>query len=635
MSFLQLKCLFAAAGRLLVAFVIITVLNSYLFAQTVKPLPNGMCTDKCEACEAMVLSKPKEVLFGISIREDGSVIFSMSSLEWFNKIFPGSRDGITVDLVTKDQYKCGATVKEGLPRGSFLRPVYLSELQKNMMLLGGGNLMVTVGVVPEALHSKELEGNLVILRNGAICYYQDFVNIDRSFWNLLPMGLYADTLIQGKATRDGENPLLFSREMQLTVPFGRNKTAFDASELTNLQKVLQMNDAHIVKIDIRAYSSVEGAAAANDVIQKKRAAAVIKGLQQYQPTRIQSEITASENWVEFYNDVTDTPFDELSYLSREEVKKRLQNPKLLSRIEPILSKHRKAVISVYLDKNTGMERVADSALAWRFNQAVAEKDLSRAGQLQREIFTRIGTARLPADYANKLELPAEKDFLFLLINREAYMNQLGLHEELETLNAFKKLLLLDADNGKIRYNICALTCNIWRYDTTLTKPWQLLADIKALTKYGIDKTLIQRMLVNYYILVSEWHMSREEYDAKDKTVDSVVHHYSELQLNDKELLSLARYLCAYSRMDEADSLLAPRASRIDVSENLLFYYLNLKLFNPSFYETDQFESLVLNAVSINRKRFCKLFSSINKGGVSFQLLEYEVLRDMHCEYCKP
>lgn len=230
--------------------------------------------------------------------------------------------------------------------------------------------------MPEALHSKELEGNLVILRNGAICYYQDFVNIDRSFWNLLPMGLYADTLIQGKATRDGENPLLFSREMQLTVPFGRNKTAF-------------------------------------------------------------------------------------------------------------------------------------------------------------------------------------------------------------------------------------------------------------------DKTLIQRMLVNYYILVSEWHMNREEYDAKDKTVDSVVHHYSELQLNDKELVSLARYLSAYSRMDEADSLLAPRASRIDVSENLLLYYLNLKLFNPSFYETDQFESLVLNAVSINRKRFCKLFSSINKGGVSFQLLEYEVLRDMHCEYCKP
>lgn len=41
MSFLQLKCLFAAAGRLLVAFVIITVLNSYLFAQTVKPLPNS------------------------------------------------------------------------------------------------------------------------------------------------------------------------------------------------------------------------------------------------------------------------------------------------------------------------------------------------------------------------------------------------------------------------------------------------------------------------------------------------------------------------------------------------------------------------------------------------------------------
>lgn len=622
---------------LLLAAVIVFTMQMTAVAQTVKPMPDGRATSVGKSFQQLMAVKPKEVLFGIELHEDGTVWFSMSNIAWFHKIFTGPQDGITVDIVSKDRYNCNsdAALKTALPHGVYIKPMYLADLKKNMVDLGAGHLTIQIGQVPAALRKKETEGNLVIIKNGVIGFYTNFTDIDRSLWDLLPMGLYADTLLQSSYISDSAGPIFYSRQIQVTIPFAKNKAEYSASGLSALKDSLQLKGYHITRMDIRAYSSVEGTVQANEALQKKRAAAVIKGLQQLQITKIQSNITASENWVEFYSDVTDTPFDELSYLSRPEVKKKLLNPKLLTRIEPILSKHRKAVVTAYVDRNSGNENLPDTALYRQFNTAVVAKDIPVAVRLQREIFTRIAEARLPVTYMSKLEIPREKACLYLLSNHEAYRYQLGITEITEAINAFKELLLLDTTNAKVRYNVCALTMQVWKNDTGFINPRQLLADINALGKFGIEKKLVIRMLVNYNILLSELYMSRVDYAAKDRAVDAVIKQYVILQLNDKELLSLAKYLCAYARFDQAQSMLQNRASQIDVSEDLLFYYLNLQLFQPNVFESGEFETVVLNAVSINRKRFCKLFSSLNKGGVSFQLLEYDILNDMYCEYCAP
>lgn len=43
---------------------------------------------------------------------------------------------------------------------------------------------------------------------------------------------------------------------------------------------------------------------------------------------------------------------------------------------------------------------------------------------------------------------------------------------------------------------------------------------------------------------------------------------------------------------------------------------------------------MLNAININKERYCKLFNAVEKGGVKFQLLENEYLKNTYCENCE-
>ena len=42
---------------------------------------------------------------------------------------------------------------------------------------------------------------------------------------------------------------------------------------------------------------------------------------------------------------------------------------------------------------------------------------------------------------------------------------------------------------------------------------------------------------------------------------------------------------------------------------------------------------MLNAIEMNKERFCKLYNSYLNEGVTFQLLENEYLRKTYCENC--
>jgi len=73
--------------------------------------------------------------------------------------------------------------------------------------------------------------------------------------------------------------------------------------------------------------------------------------------------------------------------------------------------------------------------------------------------------------------------------------------------------------------------------------------------------------------------------------------------------------------------------KVDVSEDLVFYYVNLGFYHPMEYDEDYFRNAILNAINLNPKRFCKFFMPIDKGGASMQLAEYEDLKKIFCENC--
>lgn len=620
----------------------ITTLISILLLQSISSLsqlPYGLIDGQnsvyCETCNALISEMPAEVLFGIDIKEDGDVYFSMNNKEWFNKIITVSTNGISVDIVSKDRYDCNKETSTKLLRGFLLKPIYKSQLLSTMQELQPGNVYIKIGTLPPNLLHKEVEGNLVILNGNQICYYTNFVNINRDAWNLLPMGLFTDTLIQASSySEDQKDFFTYNRKVQVTIPFLRGKAVYDINDIKPLYDSLHLIDFEIRKIEIRAYSSVEGTEKVNKTLMQDRANAMIKALQQFQPSLQRIKIITAENWLEFFQDIRGTKYEELSTLSKVEIKQKLSDKIKANELEPLLALHRKAIITVYLENKTTIAEITNNDIVSEFEKAVNNKKVTRARIIQKELVERIIDNKLPIEYIDQLEIPKTKDYFSLMNDREVYRYLLHTTSEYEALENFLEIKKLEPNNGQINYNICALRFFIWQYGGDSINTKSLYSDIYLLYKQTIDSSLVKRMLINYHILKCQEYLQQFKYTAKDEELKKIRDTYRELKLTDDEIFSLAKYLSFYSHKDWAEELVNPRISKVDVSEDLLFYYLNLEFYHPDKYSSDDFHEAVLNAINLNRQKFCTFFSSYNKGGASMQLLEYEDLKEFYCESCK-
>jgi hypothetical protein len=320
-------------------------------------------------------------------------------------------------------------------------------------------------------------------------------------------------------------------------------------------------------------------------------------------------------------------------LSRAEIKVRLLDTLFADSLEPILAKERKAILTLYYGPKTGSEEVKNQELLTSFAGAIREKKINQARTMQKEIFERIADQRLPESYLDKLEIPQAKAFWELLNDRVIYKYRLNLSDESDALEAFRKIRMLDPANGKINYNICALTIFQWHASGQSTNLQQLLADINRLAEQGINRSLIRRMLVNYHILLSVDLLRKYKYEEKDQSVLFIKENYETLPLTDEDRYSLAKYFTFYSQDQWAVDLIARRIDQLDVSEDLVFYYVNLGFFKPDNYRGEKFSRALLNAATLNKERFCRFFNPINKGGASMQLLEEGLFRKLYCENC--
>jgi len=621
----------------IISILLLTVISN-TSAQLPYKLMDGREHKYCEACIETIESMPKEVLFGIQINTNGDVYFSMSNKIWFDKIFKSNAYGISVDLVSKERYNCAREDNGslGLPKGSMLFPVYRDDLLKGMESLTDDHVFVKIGKVPAALMNKELEGNLVILNGNLICYYTNFVNIDRSVWQLLPMGLYTDSLIQETQTGNFETGdfYTYSKKVQLVIPFQKGSTSFNSNYLKTFYDSIQLSNYHIRKVEIRAYSSVEGAEKFNKELMKKRADTILHAVKKYEPSLKRIDVLTAENWLEFFQDIKATELEEWQQLSKNDIKQKLTDKVLLTKAEQVLAKERKAVVTLYLETRSAIAFTTGDALFSEFKKAIVEKNINAARAIQKELVEQIIDNKVPVEYINRLEVPQTKDFSILLNDREVYKYLLKASSEYEALGNFLLLRKLDPDNSHINYNICALRFFMWQFGGDSTAQKILLNEINRLPALGINNTLVKRMLINYHILNCEEDMRTYRYDDKDSSLQVIRNIYDSITLNDEDIYSLAKYFANYARHDWAQEIVTPRIDKIDVSENLVFYYVNLLFYFPASYSSDEFRNALLNAVNLNPQRFCNFFRPNDKGGAGMQLLDYDEIKAMYCETCR-
>lgn len=610
-------------------------------AQLPYNLKEGFDNKFCEPCTKLINDKPREVLFGIQINPDGDIYFLMNNKEWFDKIFKNNSYGVTVDVVSKDRYACNKAAdnddEHALPKGTMLPPVYRKDLLIGLDKTIDGQIFTKIGKLPAKLMNKQVEGNMVIVNGNLICYYTNFVDIDRSVWGLLPMGLFTDSLVQHEGEiADGEKDFFtYSKKAQLVIPFAKGSASFSTEYLKRFYDSIGLSRYNIRKAEVRAYSSVEGPEKTNRDLMNRRADSIIKVLKNYEPTLTRISKVTAENWIDFFRSIDSTENEGLKDLSKAEVKQKLTDRDLLQQLEPSLSAQRKAIVYLYLEPKSPYAAVEKDSILIRLNAAIKEKDVSKAKIIQQELAERIMDNKLPLEYLSKVEVPNSKDFSSLLNDREVYKYLLKATSEYEALDNFLALKKLDPANGKISYNVCALRFFMWQYGGDTSSKKTLLNEVRSLSKKGINEILIKRMVINYYILKSQEDLLALNYDGKDSSVNAIREIYAGIKdLRDDEIYSLAKFFTYYSNSDWAMDIIAPRADKIDASEDIVFYYLNLLFFNTAAYGSDEFQKAALNAINLNTQRFCNFFLPSDRGGASMQLLDYEEIKSRYCEVCK-
>ena len=594
---------------------------------------------KCGECLAALMGKPKEVQFGLYADEAGDIWFLLNYPEFFEAMFKHGGDGIAVDVVPRSLYACSDAppVQTSFHKGNLLKPVYLPDLKKTRKESTMGAAW-KVGRLPASAKKDNYELNLVILRDQNVCYYSSFYDLARYRWDLLNMGLYMDTLTYGNITDTTHisraTSILRRKAMHFTIPFEKNKSEYSPTDLRPLYDSLRLTDFTIKYIDIEAYSSVEGPEVRNMELQQKRAQSIVSALQTFQAPGIKTTVKASENWVEFLRDVLLTPHAELAVMSKPEIKKRLLDKRTAEQLEPILAHHRKAMITLELTRKDGLAGLTEQQILRQFEQAIVDKNVAHARELQNTVIERIMDEELPSAFLDKLDVPPQREFAGLMNTRAAFRYFEDPRDALEAYNALLELKHMLPNDAHINYNLCAIRFRVWLQGGAITiDPVEFKRDIEALRGMGVDEPLVKRMLINHHIIMAELYMAQGDFSKKDESMKYIHRNYKSIPMSNTDYLSLAQYFASYANYDKAIDVVEPLAAPVDADEELLFYYLNLTIIDPQKTKTAPYRGILLNALNKNKPRYCRLFDTFGKG-ITFQLLDDPVLFKTFCESCQ-
>ncbi|MDT7830835.1 hypothetical protein RQM59_00495 [Flavobacteriaceae bacterium S356] len=591
-------------------------------------------SQKCRYFTQVFQQKPKEVRFGIKV-ENNQLFFEINDKKWFDQLFKKSGDGMAIDVVSKSRYACEiSTVKKQQIRGTLLKPVFAKQLRKGLRPTKNKLYRVRVGSLPSGTEKDVLEFNILFLNNKTLCQYYWIYDLESYPWDLLDMGMYLDSLVYSrkKVMSTKDKFIMKYKTLTFTIPFEKNKSVYAAEDIKPLYDSLRLTDFNIKKINIRAYASVEGSLKRNVELQEQRANSIAAAMQSFQKPTIVTEINSSENWVEFLNDITGTSYEDLKALSKEQVKKKLVGT-VSSALEPYLKRHRKAVITLQLDKKDKYKEMTVSTLTGLFSTAIAEDKIPEALEIQNSIFDKLKGKETPPDLLTQMSVPKQLKYVPILNKNSMFKFSRDDRFSLIVLNELLQLEKLAPKSKKVKYNITVAKFKLWRFNHQSVKEKDLKNQILSLKKHGITQSLIDRMLVNFHIIKAEKLMRQRNYKVKDVSVRYIQKNYKKFPLTNYDYLSLAQFFSFYSNVSAAVELLEEKARDITIDEDLLFYYLNLTLINKQLTQSSDYRTSMLNAINMNKERFCKIFNSIIDGGVTFQLLENEYLRKTYCENC--
>jgi hypothetical protein len=568
---------------------------------------------------------------GIYVK-DNKVYLKYANLKAFSKLIKKPKDGLAVDFVQRAQYdnpKYNIYDNNLLSKGVLQKTVSKDKLMsKNMVKPEKKGKKVTKLDVQLATIPKNIKGdyeiNLLVIQDGKLCktirksYIEQGDQESNSPLTMLMMPEDA------AYTKPPFEPKSESTLLSFSIPFEKNKSDYKAEDLEPFLTALQEPDFFIEGMYITAYSSIEGDAKSNAVLQKKRAESIIKALSKMQKTGVVTNVKTSDSWSLFQMETEEGKYDYLAKLPKEKAIQEINSKGLAEELEPILSKERFAQIVMDVTYDiTGPKEEKFSVS--KFNQAVKKADIKQAYKIQYFIGKQVRDQRYTPEAPSKLIIPNEAKYSGLLNNQivNNYLTNNSVVND-EDYEAMKKLAVLDPSNNYVKFN--NLFCAVKLDSTIGDKKNQddMQTKIEGMYKSEVPKKFVDALNTEWQFRIIEVYDTMENGTPMvEASINRIKGFYNFKDGSWQNALKLSYVFARFKDFKFASNILAPFISAEKPDENLLFSYISYCAQEPELVNSRLFVGALQKAEKANHQRYCKLFG---QPYLTFQVLDNPMVK---------
>lgn len=567
--------------------------------------------------------------------KNGQIYFYFHDLALFKEVLKDPKDGIALDIISRNQFSCETGNKyypSKIHTGIMSAPISKSQIFGKNELESSGEIMVSLGLIPAYVDTNTTEFNLLLIKDDCLCQTIVYNSLGGENLHSLDLNLIMDTL---SVTNQADSVL---NVLEFTIPFEKNKARFNKKDIAPFLDSLSLNKFSLNKIEVIAYSSIEGDLKANEIIQQKRAKSILDVIQQYNLNKVATDVTTKENWDGFYEAIKGAPFEKTYLgLSKEKVRAIVNSDTLSYDLEPFLAGQRKANIILTVEK-IFMDESLFAVLPAKFQKALDNKEYGKAKIYQSVMFNNLSSGEIKIESIISPKIPHLKETVALNNNQIAarWHNEIGRVNE-DSLNKFllrdiETQLVIEPSNVYLKYNKTALRLLLWsnKYSRE-PEPKKIMREIRLLYNSDIDKWKISRLILNYNLVAADVFYESNKFKEREKALSEVQKILLQSKLTRDQTFKVANYFMFQMRIDWTIELMKPWALQSTIDEEFLFTFLSVAIYNKKIVTEKEYLEFMNRAKAMNKDRFCSLFGFPN---MSFQLLKDLSVKKLYCKTCQ-
>jgi len=569
------------------------------------------------------------------VLKGNDIYFVHPNLKQLKKIIGRKKDGIAVDIVQHSQYLCNSQndIDLNYPnRGVMLKYMKYKKLVKKNEITDKKDkgVYTYLGTVSNNVNTP-YDINLILIKNKFVCRTLVKTNIHPISTNYSgKTSLIPD--LTGIQTSINYIPEPEKTRLEFNIPFELNKSDYQPEDIEPFIAALKEPRFIIDSLNIVASTSFEGSDQSNEALQKRRSESIINAMKKMQVENISYNIHLEDGYELLISDLKNSKeFVELANLSRNDLKAKLSNTKMLKNLEPILKNHRRANIVMNATYDIS-EKYEQGFVVNKFNKTLAKGDLPMAFAIQKYIIKRVEDGVYKKDLIDSMVIPFKASMLPFLTNKYYMLSMFGGLSE-DNMKTVINMAKFDNKNQIAEFNaLCCAVLDMEISSNAQVIPMQVKIDKFYNTPIGKNyQTKVDALNMTFQYKVLDYINGSDIPD--EALMDIIYNKIKEIALptitNWQKAYEVASTFIDYADYEFARQTMDPFINDPKVSEDYIFTYMNLYSIDERTYTSKKFETACKLASQKNRTRFCNEIKTY-----TYLIRENIGVKNIICSECK-